>query len=111
MSKPKSSRFLPPLTDLITTLENISEARGAFYLNLFITCLVGYVINTWLGGLTSPEELRRYFSKLYEVLISGSYELDKEVIEIVAALGSDAINEATYDEIISKILMIFKDLS
>ncbi|MFN3268213.1 MAG: hypothetical protein ACK416_03020, partial [Zestosphaera sp.] len=59
----------------------------------------------------SAEELRRYFSKLYEVLISGSYELDKEVMEIVATLGSDVINEATYDEIVNKILMIFKDLS
>lgn len=111
MSKPKSIRSLPPLTDLITTLENISEVRGTFYLNIFITCLAGYAINTWLGGLTSTEELRRYFSKLYEVLISGSYELDREIMEIVATLGSDVINEATYDEITNKILMIFKDLS
>lgn len=111
MSKPKSIRTLPSLADLITTLENVSEIRGAFHLNIFITCLAGYAINTWLGGLTSTEELRRYFSKLYELLVSGSYELDKEVMEIVATLGSDVINEATYDEIINKILIIFKDMS
>lgn len=111
MSKPKSSKYLPPLTDLIITLENISEAKGVFYLNLFIACLAGYAINMWLGRLVSSEELRKYFSKLYEILISEPYELDKEVIEVVTTLGSEVVNEVTYDEITNKILMIFKDLS
>jgi len=110
LSKPKSGKSLPPLTDIITMLEHISEARGVFYLNLFITCLAGYAVNLWLGGLISSEELRKYFSKLCEVLISESYELDKDVMEIVTTLGSDTITEATYDEIINKILMIFKDM-
>lgn len=109
MSKPRS-RPLPPLTDLIEALENISEARGVFYLNLFIACLAGYAINMWLGGLISSEELRKYFSKLYEALISESHELDKDLIEILTTLGSDVINEVVYDEIVNKILMIFKEL-
>lgn len=111
MSRPKKSKlFLPSLHDLITVLENISETRDISYVNLFITCLAGYAVNMWLGGLIDPEELRNYFNKLYEALISGSYELDREVIEIIAALGNDVINEALYEEIMNKIVMISKDL-
>ncbi|MGC8974604.1 MAG: hypothetical protein ACP5KB_00210 [Thermoprotei archaeon] len=111
MSKSRTTKILPPITDLITALENISEAREVSYLNIFIACLVGYAINMWLGRLISSEELRKYFSKLYEVLISGSYELDRDIVEIVAALSSDVINEALYDEIVSKMVMFFRDLT
>jgi len=111
LSKHKGSRPLPPLTDLIVALENVSDVRGAFYLNLFIIFLAGYAINMWLGGLINSEALREYFSKLHEMLISGSYNIDKEIMEIVATLGSDLISEAAYDEIINKAVMILRDLA
>lgn len=110
MHKSRSSKPLPSLADLIEVLENISETRGVFYLNLFVVCLVGYAINMWLGGLLSSEELRKYFNRLYELLISEPHELDKDLIDILATLGSDAIDEAVYDEVINKILMILKEL-
>jgi hypothetical protein len=111
LSKHRGSRSLPTLTDLIAALENVNDVKGALHLNLFIIFLAGYAINMWLGGLIDSETLREYFSKLRETLISGSYDIDREIMEIVSTLGSDLINEATYDEIINKAVMILRDLA
>lgn len=104
------TKYLPSVSELINILENIAEARGPAYMNAFLIHLVGYALNMWLGGLVDSRSLSTYFSKVYEVLVEGSFELDKDVIEVISAIG-DGINEAVYDEVLAKITIMLRDLT
>ncbi|MEM0106463.1 MAG: hypothetical protein QXS42_01350 [Zestosphaera sp.] len=103
------TKHLPSVPELAGVLENVAEARGPAYVNAFLLHLVGYALNMWLGGLIDPRSLSTYFSKVYEMLVEGSFELDKDVIEVMSIV-SEGVNEAVYDEVMAKVMMLLKEL-
>jgi len=103
-------KHLPSVSELVSVLENIVEARGPTYMNAFLIYLVGYALNMWLGGLVDSRSLSTYFSRVYEALVEGSFELDKDVVEVISIM-SEGVNEVVYDEVLAKIMMVLKDLT
>ncbi len=85
------------------------EVKGPLYANAFLIHFIAYALNMWLSNLVDPRLLTTYFSKMYEAVVEGSFDLDKDVVEIVALL-SEGVSEIAYDEVMSKIAIILKDL-
>lgn len=101
--------YLPPVSHLIHALEEVMEVKGPLYANAFLIHFIAYALNMWLSNLIEPHILTTYFGKVYEAVVEGSFDLDKDVVEIVAIL-SEGVSEIVYDEVMSKVAIILKDL-